>query len=151
MTIPIICKCKPFTHSFDFQHEQRKIVTCSDKGHPKIHYIYNNKSNDYLSTYRVDGGLIVKKDAKCDYLLLNCNRKQAFFIELKGSDINHAIEQIDSSIDLLKSNIPDFTIHARIVLTRYNTINIENNPKYLQLKRKVKSLKKQTRKIEDIN
>ena len=101
------CNCKTFNNSFDFQHEKRSVVPCADKG-SKIKYIYHNKSSDFLSKYRVDGGLIADDGAKCDYLLLNCEKKQSYFIELKGSDISSAIDQIDRSIDVLKSDLPGF-------------------------------------------
>lgn len=146
------CKCKKFNTHFDFQHEQRSIVVCKDKG--KNRYIYENQSNDFLSKYRIDGGLITN-GAKCDFLLLNCNEEQhSYFIELKGSDIIHAIEQIDRSIDILKPQLGDSKIFARIVLTRVNTPELENHPKYLHLKKKVESLngnlKKQTRELKEV-
>jgi len=133
------CKCKPFSNNFDFQHEQRETVSFTDKG-SKTKYSYDNKANNYLSKYRVDGGLIADNGYKCDYLLLNCNKVKAFFIEIKGSDLIHAIEQIDRSIDMLKKTISEFSIFARIVLTRVNTTDLKNT-KYLKLEKKVKALK----------
>ncbi|MDR0835879.1 MAG: hypothetical protein LBN11_04780 [Tannerella sp.] len=147
------CKCKPFTHNFEFQHEQRAIVSFTDKG-STTKYVYDNRSNDNLSKYRIDGGLIADENAKCDYLLLNCDKLKSFFIEIKGSDLIHAIEQIDRSIDILKNDIADFSIFARIVLTRVNTTDLKNT-KYLKLEKKVKALKgdlqKQTRVMTEVN
>jgi hypothetical protein len=133
------CKCKAFDSHFEFQHEQRAIVACSDSGSTTT-YRYENNSTNHLSKYRVDGGLIAKDEAKCDYLLLNCDQKKSFFIELKGSDLIRAVEQIDKSIDLLQAHIPDFAVYARIVLTRTNTIDL-THLKYLKLKKKVERLK----------
>jgi hypothetical protein len=132
------CNCKPFDSHFEFQHEQRTTVICKDKG-SKPKYIYDNRSSDYLTKYRVDGGLIDNSGAKCDYLLLNCNKSQSFFIELKGSDIIHAIEQIDRSIDLLKDKLAGLSVFARIVVTRVNTPVLKDT-RYLRLKKKVESL-----------
>jgi hypothetical protein len=147
------CKCKLFSHSFEFQHEQRTNVSFTDKG-SKTKYVYDNRSNDSLSKYRIDGGLIADGDAKCDYLLLNCDKRKSFFIEIKGSDLIHAVEQIDRSIDLLKSSMLDFSIFARIVLTRVNTTDLKNT-KYLKLEKKVKALKgdlkKQNRIMTEVN
>ncbi|MGD9978347.1 MAG: hypothetical protein AB7S54_10485, partial [Bacteroidales bacterium] len=64
-------------------------------------YIYENDSLDTLSKYRVDGCLINDDDSKCDYLLLNCTKEVSYFVELKGSDLIKAVEQIDRSIDIL--------------------------------------------------
>jgi hypothetical protein len=147
------CKCKPFAHSFDFQHESRAIVPFTDKG-SKTKYVYDNQSNDCLSKYRVDGGLITDDSAKCDYLLLNCDKLKSFFIEIKGSDLIHAVEQIDRSIDMLKHDIADFSVFARIVLTRVNTPDLKNT-KYLKLEKKVKELRgnlqKQSQIMTEVN
>jgi hypothetical protein len=143
------CNCTPFDTHFEFQHEQRAIVVCEDKG--KTKYIYNNQSRDNLSKYRVDGGLITE-GVKCDYLLLNCNKQNSYFIELKGSDIIKAIEQIDRSIDLLKDTLTGFSISVRIVLTRVNTVELKNS-KYLRLQKRVKQLHgnlvQKTRELEE--
>lgn len=147
----IHCKCKIFNRYFEFQHEQPSIVVCRDKG--KTQYIYENQSNNFLSKYRIDGGLIADDGAKCDFLLLNCNKQHSYFIELKGSDIIHAIEQIDRSIERLKSQLAGSKIFARIVLTRVNTTELRN-PKYLRLEKKVKSLngnfKQKTREFKEV-
>ena len=145
------CTCSIFDTCCEFQHEQRSTVICKDKG--KTQYIYENQSNDFLSKYFVDGGLIIA-GVKCDFLLLNCDKKHSYFIELKGSDIIHAIEQIDHSIDTLKSQLAKGSkIFARIVLTRVNTTELKN-PKYLRLGKKVESLngnlKQQTRELKEV-
>ena len=145
------CNCNSFNSNFEFQHDNRKTVSFKDSGHP-TEYRYNNQSANHLAKYRVDGGLISDDGAKCDYLLLNCEQKQSYFIELKGSDIIRAIEQIDRSIDILRDDLPDFAFFARIVLTRVNTIDLKNT-KLLKLEKKVKSLngnfKKQSRLLEE--
>jgi len=143
------CNCKSFDSNFDFQHESRKIVPVKDKGKP-TEYRYHNKSSYHLAKYRVDGGLI-EEGAKYDYLLLNCEQRHAYFIELKGSDIIHAIEQIDKSVDVLKGNLTDFAFFARIVLTRDNTtkLNITNKLQNLEKKLLNGNLKKQSRLLEE--
>jgi hypothetical protein len=137
MTMPE-CNCKAFDSHFEFQHENRKIVPFKDNDH-STEYRYINQISNHLAKYRVDGGLI-SDGKKCDFLLLNCEKKQSFFIELKGSDINHAIDQIDRSIEALKNHLPNFAFFARIVVTRVNTIDLKNT-KFLRLEKKVKSLK----------
>lgn len=146
------CNCKVFDENYsEFRHENRKIVTVRDKGH-LTEYRYKNDSSNHLAKYRVDGGLI-SDGAKCDFLLLNCERKQSYFIELKGSDISRAIDQIDGSIDKLKADLPEFAFFARIVLSRVNTTKLRME-KYLRLEKKVKSLKgnlqQQTRLMEEV-
>jgi len=127
-------------------------VSFKDKGH-STEYRYNNQSSNHLAKYRVDGGLISDDGAKCDFLLLNCEQKLSYFIELKGSDIIRAIEQIDRSIDKLKTDLPNFAFFARIVLSRVNTIDLKNT-KFLKLEKKLNSLngnlKKKTRLLEEL-
>jgi len=147
------CNCKLFNRNFEFQHDNRKIVSFKDQGHA-TEYRYENKRSDYLAKYKIDQGLISDNGAKCDFLLLNCQQKQAYFIELKGSDISRSIEQIDRSIDKLLPYLSGFSCYARIVLSRVNTIALKN-PKFLKLDKKIKSLrgdlKKQCRLLEETN
>ena len=144
------CSCKPFDNHFDFQHDNRNIVPFEDKKGKQYRYI--NQSANHLAKYRVDGGLISDNDPKCDFLLLNCEQKQSYFIELKGADINRSIEQIDRSIDILRKNLPDFAFFARIVLSKTPPTSVKNT-KLANLEKKVKSLKgnvkKQTRLLEE--
>jgi len=145
--------CKPFENCFEFVNQNRLTVICTDHKSSTT-FIYDNKSSDKLTKYKIDGCLISDEGAKCDFLLLNCNKKQSFFIELKGSDLIRAIEQIDRSIDMLIGSIEDFSINARIVLTRVNTIDLRNT-KYLRLERRMKrlggDLKKQSRRMTEVN
>jgi hypothetical protein len=109
---------------------------------------------NFITKYRVDGNLI-KEGKKCDFLLLNCEKRKAYFIELKGSNLHRAIDQINQTIDLLQSSIKDdFAIYARIVLTRVNTINLEDL-KYKNLNKKVENLngdlKKGSIQLREIN
>ncbi|GHV21179.1 hypothetical protein FACS189428_1170 [Clostridia bacterium] len=128
------CNCDTFTH-FDFYHKQDKKIICKEK---RSKYTYENRSLDQITKYRVDGNLI-SEGKKCDFLLLNCEKKKAYFIELKGSDLHQAIDQITTTIDMLKNSLSDFTICARIVLTRVNSTCLEDL-KYKTLKKKVKEL-----------
>lgn len=48
-------------------------------------------------------------------MLLNDTRRKAYYIELKGSDIPKAIEQIENTILLLSSSITKYQSFPRIV------------------------------------
>ena len=60
--------------------------------------------------------LIIQK--KCDYLVLNDDKRTAYFIELKGSDITGAIEQIEQTVEKLKRDLLDYDKRLRIVYSR---------------------------------
>lgn len=145
--------CQPFRNCFEFVNQQRATVVCSDQKSATC-FIYENRSSDALTKYRIDGCLIADEGAKCDFLLLNCTKNESFFIELKGSDLIRAVEQIDRSIDLLLNSVNDFSINARIVLTRVNTIDLRNT-KYLKLEKRIQrlggNLKKQSRQMTEVN
>jgi hypothetical protein len=100
--------CNPFGAKYksEWQSDYRR----------KVIVIQENKVE--FNHFKVENNLIRGNPPKCDDLLLGCDLpKQAFFIELKGSDLTKAISQIKSSIDILKSNLGGYTPHARIVLS----------------------------------
>ncbi len=145
--------CKPYDACFEFTKQANRIVTCADvKSATK--YIYENNSLDELSKYKVDKCLINDNGSKCDFLLFNCKKKISYFIELKGSDLIKAVEQIDRSIDMLHKDFNNYSVEARIVLTRINTTDLINI-KLIRLQRKLKKLKgkliKQTRQLNEKN
>ena len=146
-------ECKPYDKCFEFVSERRKLVICTDKK-SSTKYKYDNTAEDELSKYNVDGCLLPENVPKCDFLLLNCTKKMAYFIELKGSDLINAVEQVEKTIDRLRNDLDTFSIHARIVLTRVNTMDLKNS-KLLRLEKKVKKLKGSLRKssclLEDKN
>lgn len=137
-----LCNCKKafLKQCAEFQHDDRDNITFKDKGTSEYQYV--NKSKKHLAKYRIEGGLIPKnaEDKKADFLLLNCENKQSFFIELKGSDMLRAIDQINKSIDLLESNLTDFAFFARIVLTKTSHTDLRSL-KYIQLRQRVEKRK----------
>ncbi len=145
--------CKPYENCFEFTEQKNKIVTFSDKS-SRTKYIYENDSLDELSKYYVDGCLINDEYSKCDFLLLNGTKEISYFIELKGSDLVKAVEQIDRSIDILHKDFKAFSVEARIVLTRVNTIELKS-AKLIRLESKLKKLNgkliKQTRQLTEKN
>lgn len=95
-----------------------------------------NFSKSRLSVaYQIDGNIITKGN-KCDYLVLarqdNSERDdekwKSVFVELKGTDVLHAILQLDATLDNEMFKHPSINeIHARIVAKSFpaNTANVE--------------------------
>lgn len=89
--------------AYDGQPEQkwvvRKKVSVGEKGQ---NYIVVFSSEQMSAVYAIDGGIIKdKKILKCDKLILaSLVNEQWFelFVELKGRDIKHAIEQVESTL-----------------------------------------------------
>ncbi len=93
--------------------------------------------------YQVDGNIITEGN-KCDYLVLakqdenpQNNNWKAIFIELKGTDVEHALEQLDASMsngELKHGSINER--HARIVAKSFPSS--KSNPKFEAAKRTFK-------------
>lgn len=59
----------------------------------KCEYRLLNKSNEKICKVKIDG-CYVHEGRKCDYLILQCVKKIAYFIELKGSSMLDAVDQM---------------------------------------------------------
>ncbi|MEH2014823.1 hypothetical protein [Nostoc sp.] len=115
--------------------DTRKTIVVRDSGNSQEYRVTNVSSKEFCKI-RVDNCLI-REGEKCDYLILNCQDKLAFFVELKGQDLKKALVQIDSSISILTPEIQEFKIYARIVLNRTPSPNI-NSSIEIKLKKRLK-------------
>ena len=109
-----------------------KLIVLSDKGR-KSKIIFGNKQQDQIEIWMVDGGVIKgNKTLKCDYLVFDVNKKE-HYVELKGKDINHAFEQIISTIIRLskdkKREKHSFIISSRVPKAGTDTQNYKKSLK----------------------
>lgn len=78
----------------------RKHAVCEEK---KKRYNLINDKNNKIALYHMDGGIIRDEVSiqRCDflYVIYDQDCPTAIFVELKGSDINHAVRQVKASID----------------------------------------------------
>jgi len=93
-----------------------KIIVSEEKG---MKHTANNTRLCNVRQFQIDGGIIPVTDTttiRCDYLVLNDNNCNAYFIELKRSgSISEAIAQIQTSIEMLKNELPNYIYHGRII------------------------------------
>lgn len=95
-----------------------------------------NKNGQLVRQYLIDGDVIKDKHViKCDYLVLNDEKKAAYFIELKGSKVLHAIEQIEETAKRLRPCLLEYQFYYRIVFSGSCTHNV-NGAEYLEWKLK---------------
>lgn len=89
--------------SYPNQPEQawmkRSIVSVCENGQTyRVTFAPGKKS----AVYAIDGGIIKDtKSLKCDKLIVACLEQDKWFelfVELKGRDISHAIEQIEATV-----------------------------------------------------
>lgn len=80
-------------------------------------YIGRNSQRKNARQFKVDGDIFPSGSShlRCDYLLLNDDDHKAYYIELKGSDILHAIAQIEATIASLHASIKEYTVFKRII------------------------------------
>jgi hypothetical protein len=85
-------------------------------------YRIQNPQHKFVVKLQVDGCLISSNNQrKCDFLFLACEQEKegiAYFVELKGSNLSDAIDQIKSTIELLYPKLSDFSFRCRIIQTR---------------------------------
>lgn len=70
--------------------KNQSIVVSRDRGTAREHRAVNPDRRYSLRHYKMDGDLI-KQEKCCDYLLVNDSSKKAYFIELKGRNIDDAV------------------------------------------------------------
>jgi len=100
-----------------------KIVLQENKN--KITFL--NPNQDKILTIKVDGCVISDNETlRCDYALMPSDEVE-IYVELKGSDIVHAVEQIKSTIRLLSDNPQKIKKLCFVVSTRVpkQTTNIQ--------------------------
>lgn len=116
--------------------DRRKQIVLKDAGRAAEYRGLNNNQLD-VTAYRIDGGIIKDNSIKkCDFGLYIPSLESIRLIELKGSDINAAVDQITTTyrkLDLTK--IAGISrIYGRIVLTKVNTPSIRST-NYVRLKK----------------
>jgi len=127
-----------FEEKYSACDKYQSVVKSSEKG--KTHYL-ENKSGFPVYQFHIDGGVIQDKDSrKCDFIVeAEMNRLVAYLIELKGSHIPEAIEQIESTVSIFRDKLRGYDIKPRIVIKRVNTCYI-NDSKYRNFKKKYPSV-----------
>lgn len=99
-------------------HEKRKIISLKDKGASV--YTLTNDTEKEIVCYEIDGKLITGTGVdKCDFGLYT-EDDLLILIELKGSDYSHALDQLQSTIEILvKTNqVSVSRICGRVVLNK---------------------------------
>lgn len=126
--------------------DRRSLTAISEN---KSKWIFENPNSKCVCHIKVEGGVISQDDPqnKCDDLFLVCHaaHKSAFFVELKGKNLEHSLLQLTNTIPRLQSELHEFCLHVRVALTK--TPKIES-PKEKHLKRQIVELKKRYKKCE---
>lgn len=128
-------------HTENIQNLKQSIIVCKEN---RSTYKYNNKSQHNVAKIKIDGGLLSDLTIKkCDWLLINWDNGISYFIELKGCDFRKAIEQIESSLNILLSDLRKLkvtVVNIRIVTTKTYP-NFKQDKGYIELKKRVEKTK----------
>lgn len=80
--------------------------------------VFANQNQEKVLILKVDGCVISDNETlRCDYALLPSDEVE-IYVELKGSDITHAVKQIESTIRLLSENSQKIKKLCFVVSTR---------------------------------
>jgi hypothetical protein len=96
--------------------DARKVIVLEEE---KSKYRAENPLGKKVTVYRIDGCILQEGDGKkCDYLLVD--DQTLHFIELKGRNLEDAIQQLMNTVHLLMPRLQaDYTAaYAKIVLKK---------------------------------
>lgn len=94
-------------------HTNNKIVVFSEN---KSRLELINNAQEDLEKHQVDGCL-VKSGVRCDWKLVRAATGREAYIELKGGDVEHAVEQIVQSVKDLTAD-PNADKSGYVICTR---------------------------------
>lgn len=103
--------------------EHASRIVSKDRKNDQKH-IANNIDRSSVTQYQIDGVVITGSQSRCDFLVMNDDRKDAYLIELKGSDISKAVIQLEATATALRHQLDGYDINYRIVHNRCNTQEI---------------------------
>lgn len=88
--VPSRCVVKTTDSKVKFEENKRVIV-------------FENPQRYVFMRVQVDG-CAIKEGLRCDNLLTSEDELSEYFVELKGTDISHALKQLSASIEQLGQN-----------------------------------------------
>lgn len=94
---------------------QSKIVSQDRESRNPCKHVAVNKNRSHVAQYQLDGQVFTGHEQRCDFLVMNQDKKSAYLIELKGSNILHAMDQVISAEKLLKGDLATYSIFYRII------------------------------------
>ncbi len=127
--------------------KRAKRIVSRDKGNPQYH-VGINRDKSLVTHYQIDG-MVILEGNKCDFLLMNEEKKTAYLIELKGSDLTKAVLQLENTERALAKDLYSYDVYYRIVANRCPTHDIKSSEYRRFQVRCGKKLKLQTGHIEE--
>ncbi|MCL2015104.1 MAG: hypothetical protein FWG68_02525 [Defluviitaleaceae bacterium] len=124
------------------------IVSDDGKNSPK-HTAFNvSKPPAYVTQYKIDG-CVIKSGLRCDFLVMNEDKRTAYLIELKNSDLSHAAEQLINTKILLEDELEGYKLHFRAVLSKVVTAETRSTSVKKLMKKSKGQFKYKTKTMEE--
>ena len=124
----MIRKCNELT--------KNKIISVKEN---KRKFIINNNSCFYINKVIVDD-CYMRDTLRCDYLFeISKDKKKVdilFYVELKGKDIAHGIEQLKTTIDFCKKTHTHIQKQCYIVASKFPSASTSSQKFKKEFKRK---------------
>jgi hypothetical protein len=124
--------CHKFGDIVEYTPKSRQgtFVLKDPEGDGKTECRFENPNKD-LGVVIQPSVVTGEQSTNCDFLLLNCDSKTAYFVELKGgTEFRKATEQILYSIKSLRKGIANYSIVNAIIIqtkSRKSTVNAPKN------------------------
>lgn len=101
--------------------EERQPVIVSRDAKGRREHRALNMDACLVTQYRIDGDVIRDASICCDFLVMNDDRRDAYLIELKGSDIDHALDQLEATAARFQTELREYRVRYRLVCSRVKT------------------------------
>jgi hypothetical protein len=76
----------------------------------------NNPGRQQIRRVHVDG-CVITDGVRCDYLIIGQDNSE-YFVELKGSDIEHAVKQLETTINRIGAKVKGIQRYSIVVSSR---------------------------------
>ena len=123
--IPFACIEKTSNPLIVFKEKKAKIT-------------FLNTTRKEYQRVTVDG-CVIREGNKCDFLLVSNEYGDQYFVELKGEDVNHSVEQLETSMEQLmdkRNNI----IHKAFVVSSNAGMKIDTHRQAIEKRFKNKGV-----------
>lgn len=104
----------------------QKIIVSRYKGSQRIHRAINPGQKYSVRQYKLDGDIFQNQKC-CDFLVLNDTNKNAYLVELKGGNIDHAVPQLEAGEKLCRPMLAGYQFFYRIVCSKVRTHDVQKN------------------------
>ncbi len=108
--------------------------------------VFRNEQRQSVRKIHIDGCRIKDNGLRCDYLLIVVSGTE-YYVELKGGDVDHAVRQLERTIQMVSQDRRALLKHCFVISTRCPI----QTPKIQQLQLKFKREYNSTLKIKNVS